>query len=104
MFITRKRHLRELEELTRDYNNSLDRLQDNAARIKALESHVSDLRQLVFPRTNQEISKEEREVDAVLGGSDKASSMSEEELTKILAGQRELDLLISGNYSEDLLN
>lgn len=75
-----------------------------AAHLKSLQTQIESLEKLVFPKnTSQEIPKEARELDAVISVSEKPPEMSEEDLNKILAGHREMDLLMSGNYDTDLM-
>lgn len=74
------------------------------ARIAELKNQIADLRKLVFPTVVATPSKEAMEFDSVMNVSEKPPEMSEAELTQILAGEREFDLLISGNYDQDLLN
>jgi hypothetical protein len=100
--------------VTKRYHNSvIKHLEEKLELSKALcdfqerqyMAQISDLRKLVFPQSApSEISKEAREFDAVISASEKPPEMSEAEMTKILAGAREIDLLISGNYDQDLLN
>ncbi len=69
-----------------------------------LYAQIADLRSLVFVKVDKEAPRDAREADAVLSASEKSPDMSEEEMTRLIEGQREADLLISGNYDSDLLN
>lgn len=104
MFILKRTHIekiRILESQVRSYESVVSQYED---RIHDLKDQIQDLRQLVFPKANsQSISKDAREVDAVLSASEKPVELSEEQMNLILEGQRELDLITSGNYAEDLL-
>ncbi len=100
MFITKRRH-QEILKL-----HEISAFQQQAIyehHVEALKEQISDLRKLVFP-TNvaSEIPKEARELDAVISGSEKPPELSESELSKMLAGAREMDLIMSGNYDTDL--
>ena len=100
MFIWRKTHDRLMQDLR-------DRLSDSEAsrayERSLQEERINDLRRLVFvPRS--EPARESYEVDAVISCSEKPVEQSEAERNAFLTGERELDLLVSGNYSEDLLN
>jgi len=87
--------------------NLEDRLADQARQAlrfqELLQSQIEDLKRLVYVPTHTP-SIEVLEADAVIGVSEKAPSMSEEELHKILRGERELDLMLSGNYDLDLVS
>lgn len=74
----------------------------HSQRCAMYEARIDDLKRLVFV-TESKTSPELLEVDAVISGSEKPVEMSEEERSQILQGERELDLLISGNYDVDLL-
>lgn len=78
--------------------------QSHRETVDLLTAQIEDLRKLVFPTQRQEETAEAREVDAVLSASEKAPEMSEAEISAILDGQREMDLLVSGNYDTDLLS
>jgi hypothetical protein len=72
-------------------------------RFKQYENQIGDLRTLIFV-PKQEPVREVYEADAVISGSEKPLEQSEAERNAYLAGERELDLVLSGNYTEDLLN
>jgi hypothetical protein len=104
MFITKKTHIEAIEQLRSQYEARLDAL--DASYLSLLSSYkaqIEDLRKLVFPTHVQVMSKEAAQVDAVLSASEKSTEMSEEQMNKIIAGERELDLLMSGNYDSELL-
>lgn len=105
MLVTKKYHLAYVEEIKKSAaEQQLLLRQGYHGRIKALESHISDLEKLVFPSNSQAIvSKETSELDAVISASEKPFEVSEEEQTRILQGSREFDLILSGNYDQDLL-
>src|SRR5271166_1783224 len=104
MFISRKAHLKEIEELVVHYDQLLSLQQElQERRIHSLESHIDDLKKLIFV-PQREPSREMLEIDSVMSVSEKPVEMSEEERSKILAGERELDMMLSGNYDTDLLN
>lgn len=67
------------------------------------QDQIKDLHKLVFPESAQTPNPMVMEADSVLSGSEKPVSVSEEEHNKVLEQAREIDLLFSGNYSEDLL-
>jgi len=104
VFVLKSTHeakLRELDaEWARRYDDSNLHYQ---ARTALLHAQIQDLRSLVFVKVDKEAPRDAREADAVLSASEKSPDMSEEEMTKLIAGERELDLIMSGNYDTDLL-
>lgn len=106
MFIRRLIHITEvkrLESIAENLQRQLEMLHDiHSQRCAMYEARIDDLKRLVFV-TESKTSPELLEVDAVISGSEKPVEMSEEERSQILQGERELDLLISGNYDVDLL-
>lgn len=70
---------------------------------KQYKAQIEDLRRLVFPAVSKAPDPIVLEADSVISGSEKPSDVSEEEQNKHFAQVREVDLLFSGNYSEDLL-
>lgn len=104
MFVSRKYHEKALAELHKQYEARLDALNESHLSLLSSYKHqIEDLRKLVFPTPLPTISRESLEADSVLSASEKSPEMSEEERTKILMGERELDLVLSGNYDSDLL-
>lgn len=99
MFMLRKTHEAEVKRLDEQQLKTIELYE---YRIADLKGQIEDLKRLVFTPA----SKPEPlhlEADAVLSGSDKPVALSEEEHHKFLEQTREVDLLFSGNYSEDLL-
>lgn len=105
MLVTKKYHLTQINALEQRFKEQLDFLKEtHREHISSLESHISDLEKLVFPTNNSKnISKDAAEFDSVISVSEKPSDMSEEERTRLLEGSREFDMILSGNYDEDLL-
>lgn len=108
MFITKKRHEAEVKRIREEEEKY--RLHDTKVyytfyeqRIRDLQSQIEDLRKLVFPKTSSTPDPMVLEADSVLSGNQKPIEVSEEEHNRLLEQSREADLLISGNYSEDLL-
>jgi transcriptional regulator with AAA-type ATPase domain len=100
MFISKKKHqfeIDQIQEMNRSIIHSLERL------IEIKNEQISDLRQLVFPKVSKVPDPIVMEADSVMSGSDKPIEVSEKEHNKLLEESREMDLLFSGNYSEDLL-
>lgn len=105
MFVTKKYHLAELNRLTDHFNDRLKLLNDGyTGQIDVMFSQIEDLRSLVFPKMPKVVDPITYEADSVLSNSEKPLEQSESERNAYLAGERELDLLISGNYTDDLLN
>ncbi len=106
MFVRSKYHLAQLERLKSELSFVHSREVDlYRARILDLHNQIADLKELVFPQNNsQKIPDQARELDSGISASEKPPEMSEADLNKMLAGERELDLLVSGNYDMDLLN
>lgn len=84
------------------YEKALNAQQHEGAQaiITLLSAQLENMGKLVFPTQTQTVTPEAREVDAVLSGSDKAPELSDAQQTAILEGQREFDLLLSGNYDQ----
>ncbi len=71
--------------------------------VSVYEARIADLQKLVFiPRSAP--TPEVLEADSVMNASEKPFKMSEEEFNKMMEGQREIDLLVSGNYDQDLVS
>lgn len=104
MFISKKTHLVELSKVEKEYIRLLDMQKlGHESEVRALEARIEDLKQLVFiPKAEPHTIT--MEADAVISGSEKPTDISEAEQSALLAGARELDLLISGNYDNDLLD
>jgi hypothetical protein len=69
-----------------------------------LLEQIKDLRSVVYPPKATELTPQTIEFDSVISASEKPSDISEEEQSAILAGIREQDLLLSGNYDLEMLN
>lgn len=78
-------------------------IEQHERHISDLRDQIADLKRLVFIPKAEPV-REALEADAIISASEKPIEMSEEERTKILEGERELDMLVSGNYDEGLLN
>lgn len=108
MFILKSTHSAIVENLQKEISLLKFFNENDAAahdmRVQDLQSRIADLKQLVFPPRTADITREAREVDAVLSASEKAPELSESELNRILEGQREQDLIFSGNYDTDLVS
>lgn len=101
MIILKSRHKELVSTILESHKAEVYQLK---ARINDLKEQIKDLNKLVFPApTSQTIPKEAREFDAVISASEKSPEMSEEERNRILDGIREMDLIVSGNYDEGLL-
>lgn len=99
LFILKSTHNSAIAERELAYRDLLFMHQE---RINDLKAQIEDLKKLVFiPK--YEPTHNDHEVDAVISGSDKPPEISEEEQSKLLEINREADLLVSGNYDEDLL-
>lgn len=69
------------------------------SRISELHDRLADYQRLIFVPKAEPV-REVYETDAILSGSQKPLEMSEEEHNRVIQGNRELDLLTSGNYEE----
>ena len=107
MFVLKSKHQAVLANLESEFQAYKDlhtaQVYHSESRIADLKNQIQDLRSLVFVKVDKEAPRDAREADAVLSASEKSPDMSEEEMTKLIAGERELDLIMSGNYDTDLL-
>lgn len=106
MFVTKRHHnevVKQLEARIEDLScREVYRAKMYDGVVELLQGQISDLKKLIFiPK--HETTREAYEVDGVISGSDKPAEVSEEEHNRLLELARESDLIISGNYAEDLL-
>lgn len=93
MFISKKTHETIVALLTEQYE----------ARLSTLSDQVQDLKRLVFtPTSSYDIPKVAREADAILSVSE--SPANPEQSDSAEADFREAELVLSGNYEEELFN
>lgn len=106
MFITKSRHIAvvsRFEAANEILKRELSLVQSYLDYERELhKEQVQDLRKLVFPTAVETPPLQALEVDSILDGSPKPVTLTEAEFTRIREGEREQDLILSGNYSEDL--
>lgn len=100
MFVLKSTHQELVKRLEESHMSEVYRLE---SRISDLKDQIKDLRALVFPAAPQAVEPMVMEADSVITGSEKPFEISEEEHSKLLQLAREQDLLVSGNYDEDLI-
>ena len=107
MFILKSTHKLKMQELQSQLDELSVRFSYQQSAEQALRnnlySQIEDLKRFAFP-LKAEPTPEVYEADAVISNSQKPYTMTEEEQTRMLEGEREMDLLLSGNYDTDLLN
>lgn len=99
MFVTRKRHERELNELKCSYERMLD---EKDARhndlVHALSGRVEDLKRLVFAPVNQEIPENQYQADKIITQNDLGPPDQQSE--EII---REQNRIFSGSWDSEAL-
>lgn len=70
------------------------------SRIEDLKAQREDFRKLIFVPI-RDSAPEAYEADAIISNSEKPVEMSEEERTRYMEGNAELDRLLSGNYDQE---